>query len=252
MDPSKATGFGDLTVHEFATDATENLAYSSYYAGGMRAFSFGDNGLEPIGKYIDRPATISGASRQFTTANGERLIAGSDRNVGLYLFRYTGPGAPARPVCSSASATTPVGAAVAIPLSCTDANGNPLTLRVGGPAGPRHGRRERDDRDVHAGRRRVGRRHVHVRGERRRGGLRPGDRDGGAAAAPARCRRGSKAGPCANDLLGTAARETLTGTSAGDRILGRAGQRRHSRQRGRRLHPGRGRQRPAGRRRGQR
>ena len=39
MDEAFATGFGDLTVHEFATDPTENLAYSSYYAGGMRVMS---------------------------------------------------------------------------------------------------------------------------------------------------------------------------------------------------------------------
>ncbi len=133
MDPAFATGFGDLTVHEFATDATENLAYSSYYAGGMRVFSFGDNGLDPVGTYIDQGNDFWGVE-DFTTANGERLIAGSDRNVGLYVLRYTGPGAPARPVCSSAGATTPVGAAVSIPLSCSDANGNPLTLRVTGRA----------------------------------------------------------------------------------------------------------------------
>jgi hypothetical protein len=53
-DPRFATGFGDLTVHEFATDPTQHLAYSSYYAGGLRVMSFGDNGLEQVGKFIDQ------------------------------------------------------------------------------------------------------------------------------------------------------------------------------------------------------
>jgi hypothetical protein len=218
QDPSKSAGFGDLTVHEFATDATENIAYSSYYAGGIRAFSFGDNGLEPTGTYIDTNNDFWGIE-QFTTANGERLLAGSDRNVGLYLLRYDGPGAPVRPVCSDTSATTPVGAAVSIPLSCTDANGNPLTLRVAG----------RPARGTAA-----------VSGTTATYTPRPGTsgadtftivaNDGAADSAPATVTvtnpvlpAGLKAGPCANDLLGTAARETLAGTSAGDRILGRAG-----------------------------
>src|SRR5215207_8191767 len=38
MDPDYASGFGDLTVHEVATDPTDaSLAYLSYYAGGLRA-----------------------------------------------------------------------------------------------------------------------------------------------------------------------------------------------------------------------
>jgi len=220
MDPNFATGFGDLTVHEFATDATENLAYSSYYAGGMRVFSFGDNGLEPVGTFIEQSNDFWGVE-DFTTADGERLIAGSDRNVGLYLLRYTGPGAPARPVCSSASATAPVGAAVSIPLSCSDANGNPLTLRVAGrPArgtaaisgttatySPAAATAGVDTFTIVAN-------------------------DGAADSAPATVTVATaavttlpslKAGPCANDLFGTASRETLSGTSAGDRIRGRAG-----------------------------
>ena len=71
---------------------------------------------------------------QFTTADGERLIAGSDRDAGLYLFRYTGPGAPVRPACANASAATSAGTPVDVPLSCSDANGNPLTLRASQPA----------------------------------------------------------------------------------------------------------------------
>ena len=66
LDERFATGFGDLTVHEFATDPTEYLAYSSYYAGGMRVFRFGADGLTEVGKYIpERGANFWGVE-QFT------------------------------------------------------------------------------------------------------------------------------------------------------------------------------------------
>lgn len=39
MDPDFATGFGDLSVHEVATDSFRNsLAYLSYYSGGLGRF----------------------------------------------------------------------------------------------------------------------------------------------------------------------------------------------------------------------
>jgi hypothetical protein len=34
-------------------DPGQNLAYSSYYAGGMRVFRFGEAGIEEVGHYID-------------------------------------------------------------------------------------------------------------------------------------------------------------------------------------------------------
>ena len=115
-------------MHEFATDPTENLAYSSYYAGGLRVMSFGDDGLDEVGKFIDQGGNNFWGVEQFTTPDGQRLIAGSDRDFGLYLFRYTGPGAAVRPACDDVSATAAFDAAVAVPLSCDDANGNPLEL----------------------------------------------------------------------------------------------------------------------------
>jgi hypothetical protein len=93
LDERYATGFGDLTVHEFATDPEVNIAYSAYYAAGMRVFSFGAGGLKEEGRYIpERGANFWGVE-QFTQ-NGVRYFAGSDRDYGLYIFRYTGPGGP--------------------------------------------------------------------------------------------------------------------------------------------------------------
>ena len=53
LDPDFAFGFGDLSIHEIATDPGQNIAYSSYYAGGMRVFGFGASGIEELGHYID-------------------------------------------------------------------------------------------------------------------------------------------------------------------------------------------------------
>jgi len=96
LDPQYAFGFGDLSIHEFATDPEAQLAYSSYYAGGLRVFSFGERGLRERGRFIDEGGNNFWGIETFTTVHRkrERLIAASDRDFGLYLFRYTGPRAP--------------------------------------------------------------------------------------------------------------------------------------------------------------
>jgi hypothetical protein len=54
MDPDFAEGFGDLSVHEVATDPTDpDLAYLSYYAGGLRAIRIVNGELVEVGGYID-------------------------------------------------------------------------------------------------------------------------------------------------------------------------------------------------------
>jgi hypothetical protein len=100
LDERYAFGFGDLTVHEFATDPDTNVAYSSYYGGGMRVFTFGEDGLSQTGKFIDDGGNNFWGVEVVTTDQGERLFAGSDRDYGLYLLRYTGPGAPPTPAPS--------------------------------------------------------------------------------------------------------------------------------------------------------
>ena len=100
LDSRFAAGFGDLSIHEFATDPATNLAYASYYSGGVRVLRYSRaNGLEQVGAWISPDAEGQGPGsnfwgiEQFTAANGERLIAGSDRDYGLVILRYTGPGA---------------------------------------------------------------------------------------------------------------------------------------------------------------
>jgi hypothetical protein len=118
LDARFADGFGDLSIHEFATDPTTNLAYASYYAGGIRVLRFSrQNGLEQVGAWISDDVDGQGPGsnfwgvEQFTTPQGERLIAGSDRDYGLVILRYTGPGAPTPPAPPANPTPPPSGGA---------------------------------------------------------------------------------------------------------------------------------------------
>ena len=98
LDQRYADGFGDLTIHEVATDPATNLAYLSYYNAGMRVVRYSRaNGIEEMGKFIDDDGSNFWGVEQFTDAAGNRLIAGSDRDFGLQIFKYTGPGAVLAP-----------------------------------------------------------------------------------------------------------------------------------------------------------
>ena len=97
LDPAYASGYGDLSIHEFATDPTQNLAYSSYYSGGVRVFRFGPAGIEEVGHYVDAGGnnfwgieTFIAGKDASKALKGKRLFAGSDRDHGLWIFRYTG------------------------------------------------------------------------------------------------------------------------------------------------------------------
>jgi hypothetical protein len=137
VDERYATDFGVLSIHEFATDPTEPLAYSAYYAGGMRVLRFDRaNGLQQVGAFIAPEGSNFWGVEQFTTSGGERLFAGSDRDFGLYLFRYTGPGAAQRPTCSNVTVMVPFKQSADVPFACSDANNNPLRqTRLSDPAG---------------------------------------------------------------------------------------------------------------------
>lgn len=222
VDPRFAVGFGDLSVHEFATDPTENLAYTAYYAGGLRVLSFGPQGLEEVGKFIDKGGNNFWGVETYTQ-NNQRLIAASDRDHGLYLFKYTGPGAAAAPTCSNIA----VASTASFTLACDDANKNPLTYSI--VAQPANGS-------------------LSVSGDTVKYTPNPGfsgtdsftyvASDGAAASAPATATvtvpapapapgpgtpTGPKPGACANDVLGTAARDLMAGTAAGERLVGGRG-----------------------------
>ena len=93
IDPAYASGFGTMSVHEVATDKEENLGYLAWYDAGMRVIRFGPSGIEEVGHYIAKDGN------DFWGVEAHRLpgdeseatyILGSDRDSGLWIFRYTG------------------------------------------------------------------------------------------------------------------------------------------------------------------
>jgi hypothetical protein len=96
MNPDFAQGFGDLSVHEVATDPTDpDLAYLSYYAGGLRALRIVDGELVEVGGYIDPVGGVTeaggnnfwGVEVWTHPETGEEYILASDRDSGLWIFQ---------------------------------------------------------------------------------------------------------------------------------------------------------------------
>ncbi|MGI9110770.1 MAG: PA domain-containing protein [Gaiellaceae bacterium] len=89
-DPAFAEGFGDLSVHEVATSAVrDDLAYLSYYSGGFRVLEIQGTELAEVGRFIDVGGNNFWGVEVFQNG-GEEYVAASDRDFGLYIFRYTG------------------------------------------------------------------------------------------------------------------------------------------------------------------
>jgi len=106
-----ASNFGDLSVHEVAVDPRNNgLAYLSYYSGGLRVVEYDRDGLREVGAYIDEDGNnfwgvefhqlpkakgndkvkVKGKAARKAARNANNLILASDRDSGLWIFRYTG------------------------------------------------------------------------------------------------------------------------------------------------------------------
>jgi len=102
-DPAFGVGFGDLMVHEVevargdpdeggANVDDDKLAYFSWYAGGFRVVDISDPANpEEVGRYIDPAGNNFWGVALAEDASGNRIILGSDRDYGLFIFRYTGP-----------------------------------------------------------------------------------------------------------------------------------------------------------------
>lgn len=93
-DPAYAHGFGDLSVHEVAmSEARSDLAYFAYYAAGFRVARIVDGQLVETGHYIEEGGNNFWGV-QVWEHDGKEYVLASDRDYGLYIFEYTGPGAP--------------------------------------------------------------------------------------------------------------------------------------------------------------
>jgi hypothetical protein len=110
MDEAYAGGFGDLSVHEVATDPTDaSLAYLSYYSGGLRAVQIQCDGvpydpadppadtadceLVEVGGYLDAEGNnfwgvevVANPADDPDVEGDEVLILASDRDHGLFIF----------------------------------------------------------------------------------------------------------------------------------------------------------------------
>ena len=81
-DPRFADGFGDLSIHEFATDPKTSLAYAAYYAGGMRVFGFSRRG-RPRRRSVRGSLTAARTSGASSSSPPTRRAA--DRRLGSRL-----------------------------------------------------------------------------------------------------------------------------------------------------------------------
>lgn len=90
QDPAYAEGFGDLSVHEVATDPDRNLGYISYYGAGFRVVSYGAGGMREVGRYIEEGGNNFWGVEVHKHPNGQKYVLASDRDSGVYLFQYTG------------------------------------------------------------------------------------------------------------------------------------------------------------------
>jgi hypothetical protein len=87
QNESYAENFGDMTVHEVATDPDENLVYVSHYALGMRVLRYDDSGLEEVGAFVE-PGGSNYWGVEVHRLGGKKYILGSDRDRGLRIFTY--------------------------------------------------------------------------------------------------------------------------------------------------------------------
>jgi hypothetical protein len=88
-DPAYAEGFGDLSVHEVATShENSRRLYFSYYSGGLRVARItADEKIQEVGHYIDEDGNNFWGVQVFRDA-GREYVAASDRDDGLWIFRY--------------------------------------------------------------------------------------------------------------------------------------------------------------------
>src|SRR5919197_785531 len=91
QDPAYASGYGALSVHEVAIDPDRQLVYLSYYAAGFRVLTYGKTGLHEVGAFIDEGGNDFWGVEIWHDSAGQKYVLASDRDYGLYIFRYTGP-----------------------------------------------------------------------------------------------------------------------------------------------------------------
>ena len=87
QDEAYAEGFGDLSVHEVAMDPGGEIAYLSYYSGGLRVVEYGRRGIQEVGAFIDEGGNNFWGVEIYKQ-DGEEYVLASDRDFGLYVFQH--------------------------------------------------------------------------------------------------------------------------------------------------------------------
>jgi hypothetical protein len=90
-DEAFAEGFGDLSVHEVATSKQRrDLAFLSYYSGGVRAITTTGGKITEVGAFIDEGGNNFWGVEVFEQG-GQEYAALSDRDFGLYVVKLSKP-----------------------------------------------------------------------------------------------------------------------------------------------------------------
>jgi hypothetical protein len=101
QDQAFAEGFGDLSVHEVATDPDQDISYLSYYAAGLRIVSQGGRGLQEVGAFIEEGGNNFWGVEVHQHPKAGKVVLASDRDYGLYVFKYARPTAAQRAINDS-------------------------------------------------------------------------------------------------------------------------------------------------------
>ena len=89
-DEHFAANHGDLSVHEVAMSERQNdLAYFAYYSGGLRVAKIQNGKLVEVGSFIDQGGSNFWGVQTWQK-NGQEYVLASDRDYGVYIFKYAG------------------------------------------------------------------------------------------------------------------------------------------------------------------
>jgi hypothetical protein len=88
---ANASGSGTMSIHEVTFSRNSDIAYLSWYDAGFRVVSFGPGGIKEEGHFIDVGGNDFWGVQLHKAPDGTELALASDRDSGLYVFRYTGP-----------------------------------------------------------------------------------------------------------------------------------------------------------------
>jgi hypothetical protein len=110
LDERFASGFGDLSIHEITTDPTGDVGYIAWYSAGFRVVDYSGGDLKEVGHHIDEQGNDIWGVELNVRKDGRIFALASDRDYGLYIYRF---GTDLRPFPRIASRTT-VGRAVTL------------------------------------------------------------------------------------------------------------------------------------------